>query len=69
MSIASILAAIDEQISNLERVRSLLANAPAVAGKRRGRPPAAAKAKVIAAPHASGTGKRKRRKMSAEAKA
>lgn len=69
MSIASILAAIDEQISNLQRVRNLLATAPAVTGKRRGRPPVAAKAKNIAASSAPATGKRKRRKMSAEGRA
>jgi hypothetical protein len=70
MSIASILAAIDEQISNLERVRGLLATAPAVTGKRRGRPAKASMAKVIASSTVpSPAGKRKKRKMSAEGRA
>jgi hypothetical protein len=66
MSIASILEAIDEQISDLQRVRGLLSAAAPVTGKRRGRPPG--RAKAIAA-HASVPGQRKKRKMSAEGRA
>lgn len=68
MSIASILEAIDQQISDLQRVRGLLSAGPLVGGKRRGRPPGSTKVKTISA-HAGVPAKRKKRKMSAEGRA
>jgi hypothetical protein len=64
----SILTAIDNQISDLQQVRSLLLMTPGTAKKRLGRPPATSLAMNISAQGVSKV-KRKKRKMSAEGRA